>query len=106
MDSYKDSRDYKSRFVLRKLKNGSILYRTTYEGWGRRGRYGYIKCPFCDRGITSRFDSLIDHAKGQDRSVRKEIKPAFKAKHAAFCVFLREYVQGSEPFYLPPPQQN
>ena len=62
MDSDKDSRDCKSRFVLRKLKNGDIDYRTTYDGWGRRGRYGYIKCPFCDRRITSRFDSLIDHA--------------------------------------------
>ena len=33
------------------------------------------------------------------RSKKSELKPAFKAKHAVFCVFFREYVQGAEPFY-------
>ena len=40
------------------------------------------------------------------RSKNIDLKPAFKAKHAAYCVFLREYVKGTEPFYLPAPNQN
>ena len=106
MDSDKDSRDCKSRFVLRKLKNGVTRYRTTYPTWGHCGRYGYINCPFYDRGIAASFDSQIDHAGGIGRSRRSDLKPHVKAKHAAYYVFLREYVKGTEPFYLPAPDQN
>ena len=96
MDHDKDSRDNKSRYILRGLRNGEIPYRT-------QKRYGYISCPFCTKVIARDFNSMIQHATGVGKGSDKKHKPIVKAGHAAFGVFLRKYVVGHEAFYVPPP---
>jgi hypothetical protein len=97
VDSDKESRDNKSRYILRKLLNGEISYRDD-------GAYGNIRCPFCHRRKVARdFDSLIMHSKSAAKSQQKEANPAKKAHHAAFGVFLENYVRGHVPFFIQRP---
>ena len=97
--SDKETRDNKSRYILRTLRIGQIHYCTN-------GVYGRIRCPFCVRTIAQNLNSLINHAKSIGMSPAQ--KPLYKAKHAAFGVFLIKYVKGHEPFYLvqPPPEMT
>ena len=99
MGDDKDSRDNKSRYILRRLRGVEINYRP--------GQYGQIGCPFCGRVLGEDFKSLIAHAKAIGMGSAKKYSPKTKASHAAFAVFLRKYVQGFEPFSLvqPPPHE-
>ena len=84
MDSDKETRDNKSRHVMKKLKSGIIPFRT---------RLGELRCPFCKKGVNPRITSLIPHAVGIGKSPASKHKSATKAKHAAYGKFLREYVK-------------
>ncbi|KAK1610895.1 hypothetical protein QYE76_034568 [Lolium multiflorum] len=85
MDSDKEDRDRKSRFVLKKLKTGQIPFR----------RNGKPNCPFCGRVFPKDIESLIQHATGVGKGSAHKHKAASKAKHAAFGKFLRDYVKTS-----------
>lgn len=79
VDSDKDSRDAKSRHVLRALQAGTIRYR----------RHGNLFCPFCVRIIANDRNSMIRHAVGVGNG--SEVRaPHVKAKHAAYGVFLKK----------------
>ncbi|XBJ13168.1 hypothetical protein VPH35_017567 [Triticum aestivum] len=98
VDDSKESRDSKSRYVLRRLRNGEIPYRSGYNRL-----YGNIACPFCCTIIKSDYDSLIMHGTYIDRGNGRNRKPHVRDKHAAFGAFLRKYAKGHLPFYLPRP---
>ncbi|XBI51101.1 hypothetical protein VPH35_033670 [Triticum aestivum] len=98
VDDSKESRDSKSRYVLRRLRNGEIPYRS-----GSNRLYGNIACPFCCASIKSDYDSLIMHGTNIGRGNGRKRKPHVRAKHAAFGAFLRKYGKGHLPFYLPRP---
>ncbi|KAK1617060.1 hypothetical protein QYE76_022577 [Lolium multiflorum] len=83
IDSDKEDRDRKSRFVLKKLKTGQIPFR----------RDGKPNCPFCGRVFPKDIESLIQHATGVGKGSAHKHKAASKAKHAAFGKFLRDYVK-------------
>ena len=84
MDSDKETRDNKSRHVMKKIKSGIIPFRT---------RLGELRCPFCKKGVNPRIASLSPHAVGLGKSPASKHKSATKAKHAAYGKFLREYVK-------------
>ncbi|KAK1632102.1 hypothetical protein QYE76_006417 [Lolium multiflorum] len=83
MDSDKEDRDRKSRFVLKKLKTGQIPFR----------RNGQPNFPFCGKGFPKDIESLIHHATEVGKGSDHKHKPASKAKHAAFGKFLRDYIK-------------
>ncbi|XBH65854.1 hypothetical protein VPH35_119355 [Triticum aestivum] len=98
VDDSKESRDSKSRYVLRRLRNGEIPYRSGYNRL-----YGNIACPFCCAIIKSDYNSLIMHGTYIGRGNGRNRKPHVRAKHTAFGAFLRKYAKGHLPFYLPRP---
>ncbi|XP_045090610.1 uncharacterized protein [Aegilops tauschii subsp. strangulata] len=98
VDDSKESRDSKSRYILRRLQNGEIPYRSGYNRL-----YGNIACPFCYAIIKSDYNSLIMHLTYIGRGNGRNRKPHVRAKHAAFGAFLRKYAKGHLPFYLPRP---
>ncbi|XBI20972.1 hypothetical protein VPH35_062163 [Triticum aestivum] len=98
VDDSKESRDSKSHYVLRTLRNGEIPYRSGYNRL-----YGNIACPFCCASIKSDYDSLIMHGTYIGRGNGRNRKPHVRAKHAAFGAFLRKYTKGHLPFNLPRP---
>ncbi|XBH72321.1 uncharacterized protein [Aegilops tauschii subsp. strangulata] len=98
VDDSKESRDSKSRYVPRRLRNGEIPYRSGYNRL-----YGNIACPFCCAIIKSDYNSLIIHGTYIGRGNGRNRKPHVRAKHAAFGAFLRKYAKGHLPFYLPRP---
>ncbi|XBH60672.1 hypothetical protein VPH35_115237 [Triticum aestivum] len=98
VDDSKESRDSKSRYVLRRLWNGEIPYRSSPNRL-----YRNIACPFCCASIESDYDSLIMHGTYIGRGNGRNRKPHVRAKHAAFGAFLRKYAKGHLPFYLPRP---
>ncbi|XBI75247.1 hypothetical protein VPH35_068637 [Triticum aestivum] len=95
VDDSKESRDSKSRYVLRRLRNGEIPYCS-----GSNRLYGNIACPFCCASIKSDYDSLIIHGTYIGRGNGRNRKPHVRAKHDAFGAFLRKYAKGHLPFYL------
>ncbi|SPT16706.1 unnamed protein product [Triticum aestivum] len=98
VDDSKESRDSKSRYVLRRLRNGEIPYRSGYNRL-----YGNIACPFYCAIIKSDYNSPIMHGTYIGRGNGRNRKPHVRAKHAAFGAFLRKYAKGQLPFYLPRP---
>ena len=82
MDDDKERRDQKSRYVLKRLRSGEIRFR----------RRGELFCPFCGRIIQKDIRSMIQHALGVGLSVSRKHRPATKAKHAAYGLFLQNYV--------------
>ena len=79
VDSDKDSRDAKSRHVLRALQAGTIRYR----------RHGNLICPFCVRIIDNDRNSMIRHAVGVGNGSKVRV-PHVKAKHATYGVLLKK----------------
>ena len=79
VDNDKDSRDAKSRHVLRALQAGTIRYR----------RHGNLFCPFCVRIIANDRHSMIRHVVGVGHG-SEDRAPHTKAKHAAYGVFLKK----------------
>ena len=82
VDDSKESRDAKSRYVLRRLKNLQTPFR----------KNGKIFCPFCEASVHQELESMIQHATGVGRGGKRHSAVA-KAKHAAYGVFLRDYVR-------------
>lgn len=80
VSSDQESRDAKSRHVLRQLQNGQIRYR-------RRG--GVLFCPFCGSNIHNDIVSMIRHATDVGRGAESR-GAAVMAKHAAYGVFLKK----------------
>ena len=96
VDDSKERRESKSRYVLRRLRNGEIPYRSGYNRL-----YGNIACPFCCASIKSDYDSLIMHGTYIGRGNGRNRKPHVRAKHAAFGAFLRKNANGASAI-LPP----
>ncbi|KAK1618525.1 hypothetical protein QYE76_024042 [Lolium multiflorum] len=82
MDDNKERRDQKSRYVLKRLKGGEIRFRMR----------GELFCPFCGKILQKDIRSLIQHATGVGLSTSGKHRPATKAKHAAYGLFLQNYV--------------
>ncbi|KAK1697549.1 hypothetical protein QYE76_014246 [Lolium multiflorum] len=82
MDDNKERRDQKSRYVLKRLKGGEIRFR----------KRGELFCPFCGKILQKDIRSLIQHATGVGLSTSGKHRPATKAKHAAYGLFLQNYV--------------
>ncbi|XBI96503.1 hypothetical protein VPH35_032778 [Triticum aestivum] len=97
VDDSKESRDNKSRYVLRRLRNGEIPYRSCSN------RHGNVACLFCYASIKNDYDSLIMHGTDIGRGNGRKCKPHVRAKKAAFGAFLGKYAKGHLPFYLPRP---
>ncbi|XBH88624.1 hypothetical protein VPH35_075888 [Triticum aestivum] len=98
VDDSKERRESKSRYVLRRLRNGEIPYRSSSDGL-----YGNIACPFCCARIKSDYDNLIMHGTDISRGNGRNRKPHGRAEHSAFGAFLGKYAKGHLPFYLPRP---
>ena len=84
MDASKESRDNKSRYVLRRLRCGLIRFHRRGEG---------LFCPFCGRAINVYLNSMIQHAKGVGKGRGRSHRPITLARHAAYGKFLRKYVR-------------
>ena len=82
MDDNKERRDQKSRYVLKRLKGGEIRFRMR----------GELFCPFCGKILQKDIRSLIQHATGVGLSTSGKHRPATKAKHASYGLFLQNYV--------------
>ncbi|KAK1645580.1 hypothetical protein QYE76_063385 [Lolium multiflorum] len=82
MDDNKERRDQKSRYVLKRLKGGEIRFCMR----------GELFCPFCGKILQKDIRSLIQHATGVGLSTSGKHRPATKAKHAAYGLFLQNYV--------------
>ena len=81
VDYEKDSRDAKSRYVLKELEAGKHRYRRG-DKW---------ICPFCIRGIDGSRNSMIQHAVGIGQSGSQNKRSALlMAQHAAYGVFLKK----------------
>ncbi|KAF7100214.1 hypothetical protein CFC21_101751 [Triticum aestivum] len=89
VDDSKERRDIKSRYVLRRLRNGEIPYRS-----GSDRLYGNIACPFSCARIKSDYDNLIMHGTDISRGNGRDCKPHGRAEHAAFGAFLGKYAKG------------
>ena len=98
VDDIKERRESKSHYVLRRLRNGEIPYRSGYNRL-----YGNIACPFCCARIKSDYDNLIMHGTDLSRGNGRNRKPHGRAEHSAFGAFLGKYAKGHLPFYLPRP---
>ncbi|XBH88622.1 hypothetical protein VPH35_075886 [Triticum aestivum] len=98
VDDSKERRESKSRYVLRRLRNGEIPYLS-----GSNRLYGNIACPFCCARIKSNYDNLIMHGTDISRGNGRNRKPQDRAEHSAFGAFLGKYAKGHLPFYLPRP---
>ena len=75
-----DSRDAKSRYVLKELEAGKHRYRNGNK-W---------VCPFCGRILGPKRESMIDHAVGIGRGSRNTNSALSTARHAADGVFLNK----------------
>ncbi|KAK1605027.1 hypothetical protein QYE76_028700 [Lolium multiflorum] len=82
MDDNKVRRDQKSRYVLKQLKGGEI----------RLCMHGELFCPLCGKILQKDIRSLIQHAMGVGLSTSGKHRPATKAKHASYGLFLQNYV--------------
>ena len=74
-----DSRDAKSRYVLKELEAGKHRYRNGNK-W---------VCPFCGRILGTKRESMINHAVGIGRGSRNTNSAISMARHAAYGVFLK-----------------
>ena len=75
-----DSRDAKSRYVLKELEAGKHRYRNGNK-W---------VCPFCGRILRTKHESMIDHAVGIGRGSRNTNSAISMARHAAYGMFLKK----------------
>ena len=75
-----DSRDAKSRYVLKELEAGKHRYRNGNK-W---------VCPLCGRILGPKRESMIDHAVGIGRGSRNTNSAISMARHAAYGVFLKK----------------
>ena len=75
-----DSRDAKSRYVLKELEEGKHRYRNGNK-W---------LCPFYGRILGTKRESMIDHAVGIGRGSRNMNSAISMARHAAYGVFLKK----------------
>ncbi|KAK1684920.1 hypothetical protein QYE76_045768 [Lolium multiflorum] len=82
MDNNKVRRDRKSRYVLKRLKGGEIRFCMR----------GELFCPLCGKILQKDIRSLIQHAMGVGLSTSGKHRPATKAKHASYGLFLQNYV--------------
>ena len=81
MDSDKDSKDAKSRYVLRRRMDG-------YPNCELRN--GTWCCPFCVRIVATDRNSIIQHAVGIGSSHNRNLQPYVIAQHAALGVYLKK----------------
>ena len=93
----KESRDAKSRHVLRDLEAGKIRYL----------RGSKLTRPFCIRRIASDRTSMIQHAVGIGRGSEQRRQAHVMAKHAAYGVFLKKLLARDIRLGLeqPPPKK-
>ena len=75
-----NSRDAKSRYVLKELEAGKHRYRNGNK-W---------VCPFCGRILGPKPESMIDHAVGIGRGSRNTNLAISMARHAAYGVCLKK----------------
>ena len=95
VSSDQESRDAKSRHVLRQLEHGQIRYR----------RRGALFCPFSGRNIHNDIISMIRHATGIGRGAKSR-GATVMAKHAAYGVFLKKLVARDMRLGLAQPPLN
>ena len=93
----KESRDAKSRHVLRDLEAGKIRYL----------RGSKLICPFCIIRIASDRTSMIQHAVGIGRGLEQCRQAHVIAKQAAYGVFLKKLLARDIRLGLdePPPKK-
>ena len=93
-----DSRDAKSRYVLKELEAGKHRYRNDNK-W---------VCPFCGRILCTKRESLIDHAVGIGRGSQNTNSILSMARHAAYGVFLKKLLARDIRLWVaqPPPKKK
>ena len=95
VSSDQESRDAKSRHVLRQLQNGQIRYH----------HRGALFFPFCGRNIHTDNVSMIQHATGVGHGAETH-GDAIMAKHAAYGVFLKKVLARDIRLRLAQPPLN
>ena len=80
VDYDRDSRNAKSRYVLKELEEGKHRYRNGNK-W---------VCPFCGRILGTKRESMIDHAVGIGHGSRNKNSALSMARHAAYGVYLKK----------------